>query len=188
VSIDGLPDPNLDPNAYTSELAKRINGVIEARTHSVRTEVQSEMAQNQSVQQLWSRFSAQYPEWAAHEQLVGVVANDVATKAQAKGLDLKRYMFGNSDLYLADVAKELSTKYGALVPKEEDGSEGEDDGVQSGERGPIPAHGADLDSGRTEIFGGQESGGKPARQGDEPPVKSGLMADLTAIQRKMGLI
>jgi hypothetical protein len=191
VSMDGLPDPSVDLAGYNSQLQTRINAAIQAQTEAVRQESRAATEQNSATEKLWAQFRRNYPEWAEHEGLVDMVATRVANRAVQQGLDGQKYVLGNSDLFLADVAKELQTQYGRLLDDDEseEGVEGEPPTAEKGRNvAPTrrPAQQDELDDGRTAgIMGGNESGGKPVA-GKPTSQGSDMIKDLQDIQKATG--
>lgn len=169
VSMDGLPDPITDPEKYQSELVKRMNSALDARTQALRAESTSLADQQQRSQTLYSAFIGRHEGWMEHEDLVGLSAKRVADLWKARGGD----PVGDPDRFADEVASDLAKRYPKLAPTlstDADTEEGEED---------------DEDDGRTGgIFGGIEQGrapssGKRAESGD-------MLADLRAIQMKSG--
>lgn len=184
VSFDGLPDPLTDRTAYEQQLQTRINAVMDARDHALRTESETRANQSNQSDMLWNRFTSLHPEWTEHQEVVGAVAAKVVRDMQARGLNAQQYMTAYPDMYLADVHKELNSKYARLVADDEGE---EEEPTQNLGR---PHHGSSLsgddDDGRTGgIFGGLESGGKPSA-GAKDPKAGDMIKDLQDVQRKTG--
>lgn len=176
VSHEGLPDPIKDQAAYDRMLAERMNAALDARTHALRQEMQQTQSTAAQSSQLWENFQGAHPEWSEYPDLVGSVAQTVAQRAEAAGVDVKKYMYGQSQRFFADVTKELNAKYGALVAKAE------------GEEEPEGKSGAkvedDMDDGRSlHTLGGLESGNRPA---GKPSKGSDMIEDIVALQRASG--
>lgn len=181
VDFNGLPDPVTDMPGYQRELQARVNAALQGATAAVEQRVTSARSEEDQASALWTSFASRYPEWAEHEDLVGTIAQKTVAEAQRKGLDTQKYVFQNSDLFFSDVEKQLKSKYGRLVTQEEE-DEGEDE--RDDERA------ADLieDDGRSAgIFGGQETGGKPAVGGKQAKMAEGdMVRDLHDLQRRSG--
>lgn len=172
VSYEGMPDPVVDAEGYGKELHRRIAANLEAVAAYNRDLQRSQQGTSDRYEQLWEDFAAQYPEAAEDEDTIEVIAASVVKKAQRRGIDPERYMFGNRVKFLADVAGEYERIYG---PKEK--PEGE---VTSTPKGVDD----EDDPGRTGgIFGGSESGGAPA---PARPGKSDMIKDIQDMQRRTG--
>ncbi len=180
LDLKGLPDSIEKPDEYQRELQQRINTMIEARDYATREEMRQQADQTQQSARLWEGFKAAHSDWAAHEDLVGVVAQKVVAEQKAKGIDTNRYMYSTPDLFYADVAKRLNDQYGALLS--------EQDEPAAGRKAPAQrSNDPNEDDGRTGgIFGGQESGGAPA-PGAKPKGGSDMIEDLQKVQRAMGI-
>jgi hypothetical protein len=176
VSHEGLPDPLDNKDAYNQELTLRINAALEARDHALRQDVAGQSTTQATGERLWNDFIGKYGDWEQHEDLVGLMVEKVLNDAKARGIDTQRYMLQNTQLFFQDVDKALRDRFGKLVESDED--EGETEAA-------LRPDGSD-DAGRTGgMFGGLETGGRPTstKQTQGPD----MIADLHAIQRKMGL-
>lgn len=180
LDLQGLPDQLEKPEDFQRELQTRINTVIEAREYATTEERRQQEQANVQSTRLWEGFKTAHSDWAAHEDLVGVVAQKVASEAKARGVDTQRYMHQTPELFYADVVKRLNDQYGALL-EEQDAPAGE-------RRAPVQRKtDPNEDDGRTGgIFGGQESGGAPA-PGQRPKGGSDMIEDLQKVQRAMGI-
>jgi len=173
----GLPDPLEDKDKYNTELALRINAAMQAQAQAVREEVTSKFQGEGASERLWNGFTKEHSEWAEYPELVETVAVRVTQEAIAKGIDPQKYMFQNTSAFYADVAKQLNDRYGAVIE-----SDGESPRRRAEPRDP------NEDDGRAvATFGGQESGGRPAQRRSAENEGPGMIEDLHAIQRKMGL-
>ena len=175
----GLPDPLEDKDKYNTELALRINAAMQAQAEAVRQEVTQKFQGEGASERLWQGFTKQHSEWAEYPELVETVAVRVTQDAIAKGIDPQKYMFQNTEAFYADVAKQLNDRYGAVV----DGDRREP-GERRGQRQTDP----NEDDGRAvATFGGQESGGRYSQRRSAENEGPGMIEDLHAIQRKMGI-
>lgn len=176
LDLSGIPDPLENREKFEAELALRINALVDAREYGVRQELTQRTDQATASEQLWTGFTAKYEDWAEYPELVESVAVKLTQKAIKEGIDPHKYMFQNTQVFYADVAKELGDRYGSLVAEKDPDP-----------AGPSRVSRAEQseDTGRTGgIFSGQESGGKPTatRETQQPD----MIADLHAIQRKTG--
>jgi hypothetical protein len=187
VSFEGLPDPVDDPAGYSRELNARIDTMIQERLNY---DAASRQHANQSAQTkdaLWDDFKEEFPEYAEDEDRVGFVTQKVLKRAQARGLDIERYMTGNSQRFYGDIVKEYNTVFGAPQPDDEAEDDYED-------TRPAPRRRARDESeprGRTDgIFGGIDPGaGRGRGRGREAPDDNqpgDMIKELQEMQRKTG--
>jgi hypothetical protein len=182
LDLKGLPDPVDKPTEYNTELATRINAVVDQRVHAVQQGQQSAVEQAAAADRLWQGFVTKHPEWADYPDLVGTVAKNVVDDATKRGIDPQKYLFVTSDLYFDDVAKVLDEKYGALV-EDADEPAGQEPAQRAQTTGQEP--GPDRTAG---IWGGPESGNRPS-SGAAPQAGPGdMFKDLTDVQKRMGLL
>lgn len=191
LSLDGLPDPAVDPEKYNSELQTRLNATLEAQRAALLNESSVQSQQQQQAAALWTQFSEMYPDWAADEEKVRFAAESVINAAKAKGLDTEAYITTHASRFCEDVARKLEQTFGPLDSGDEtgdddaDGEEGEDDFTAPTPRQPRQKAESDDDDGRTAgIFGGIESGGNPARGKSEK--KGDMISDLLVVQKASG--
>jgi hypothetical protein len=173
--FSGIPSQIEDPEGFSRALAERTTTAFEAR-EAAREQHQREQAERSAAATgMWEAFSNAYPDWKPHEDVVETVSGKVAERAKAAGMDMQKYFGASRDLFFADVAAELQKKYGKLIEA--------DDGT------PAPAakrRDENEDEGRTAgIFGGNETGGKPTAASGQ--ARPGMLEDLQALQKKMGL-
>lgn len=162
MSIDGLPDPVAYPDEYAKELNKRIQASVAERFEYQTKQNNQARSQENRVKGLWDDFSIAHPDIAQEKDRVEFAAQKVAARAQARGIDLDRYMFANSQTFFRDIAGE----YNKLFPK-------------------VEAQEVEEDANRSQsIFGGVDS---MNRVQPKAPEKGDMIADLHNIQRKMGL-
>ena len=177
LDLSNLPDPVTQSAMYNTELAKRVQAHYDAtRAYERRVEeVQrtSASTREEAANGIWEDFQIQYPELSEHEDRVQFVAQKVVDAAAKRGIDRERYIFGNSQRFLADVAREYENIFGSS--NEPDGSPDE----------PMARRASpNDDTGRTGgIFGGQQSGGAPARGAEAP---GDMIRELQDRQRKSG--
>lgn len=177
-------------------LTTRISSFMDAREKAIKDDLadgaRSAQSHEDTQRQLETAFYAKYPDWEDHPEIVNMVSARVAAEAKAKGVDVQRYIIGNSDIFLADVAAALQKQYGALVEDgENEAGADEPEHLTVGQttRGRATSD-SSLDDGRTAgIFGGQGSGGQPAQRKGAvvEPAGDEMEKDLQAVQMKMGL-
>lgn len=184
-TLDGLPDVVEDHAGYQKALQERIASFVQAQVAAVKQDVNSQTEAQTRSQRLHKQFFDAHPEWEDHQEVVGLVARQVAEEAVASGINPERYMTLNAQQYIADVNKRLTERYGALIA---DADESETDDAKAGlnadPRHGTPLFGEPAPDGRTAgIAGGVESGGKPA-----PGKAAGkdMIGDLQDLQMKTG--
>lgn len=186
ISMEGLPDPVTDAQAYHRELSKRIAASIRAQTERDNEERRAmeaaEATRNARTDALWEEFAQGHPELAEQKDLVSVCAAQVVQKAINRGMDPDKYMFGASEQFFADVEGEVEKRFGKALKamKAEKGKKGEEDEQDDG----TPAHIREANR-ALGIQGGVSSGGQPGRGREEP--RGDLVEDLHKVQRKLGL-
>lgn len=201
IDLAGMPDPYEKPAEYAAEHSRRTMAVIEAREYALRQELATQNDQTRSKEAMWNGFASKYPQWTEFPEVVGTVAERLVKQKQAQGIDPQRYMFVAQSQFYDDIAGELNKTYGALIKDEDDPTQDKDDDRaapknqrreqnidQDGIRGGYVPHGAALefeDDGRTSVFGGQESGGKPSGT-RQAATRPGMIEDLSEWQRKSG--
>lgn len=165
IDLKGLPDPIEESEKYGIMLAERIAAHTKAVTEAAQNSMRSEQSQEKQIEELWEGFGKKYSDLAEDQDRVEFAATKVAKEAKAKGMDVSKYMFVTRDQFYADVAK----KHEELFGKPSDGDDND-----------TPEE-PDRTAG---IFGGMESGGRPAT-GKQPP-QGDMIKDLQDLQRKGG--
>jgi hypothetical protein len=145
-SMEGLPDPALQPSEYAREVNRRVQESIrsqQAFTEHQRAQTNSAKGTEEA---LWERFQEVYADYAsAGEDKIRFVAEKVVAQAQKRGLDVNKYVTGAQDVFMADVAKEYDNIFGK--PGADDDDDDDDD-----DSGDVRTAG---------MFGGVPSGGRP---------------------------
>lgn len=122
--LKGLPDPVLEPEAYSTQLANRITTADENRRRISEWEQEQQRKANGRTEALWNDFSTAYPEHAKKRKAVEFIAAEVANEAAARGLNPERYMFGAPKQFMDDVVKRYDSEFGSPVaaqtPKDDD--------------------------------------------------------------------
>lgn len=168
LSFEGLPDPLHDAEGYARALTQRIFQHSEAtRTYEQQVSQQRQQG-NDRYALLFEDFSIQHPDLADDEELLRIATETAVNKVRRRGIDVDRYMFGNTQRFFSDVVKEHERLFGKRDTADA-GHEGNDGGHRTGG-----------------IFGGQESGGRPgANRSQEKP--GDMIKELQEVQRKMGM-
>lgn len=187
-----LPDPALDPNGYDAAVSKR----MEIRLANDRRRQERDNQQKQDVQDktdsLWAAFAEKYPDMSEDRERIDFVATSVVQAAMKRGVDPQRYMFVTQDKFLEDVAKKYAKVFGE--PEVEDDDFEDNSRRRSRQVDPAPRSRArarnrqEEDDNRTGgIFGGNESGGRPARQRDrDDEAGPSMIDDIQKMQRNSG--
>lgn len=174
VSYENMPDPTIDPEGYGKELQTRITRQLQAQ-QAYETEVRVQTGNKQAVQDdLWSDFQENFEEYAEDEARIGFVTEQVAKRYQARGVDVGRFMVQNKERFFADITKEYDKVFGA--PTDDD-----DTPVVQSQTAL-----SDPPSRTGGVFGGQESGGRPAPTGAAAEDKDAFTKELRSYQSKSG--
>ena len=168
--MEGLPDPVSEPESYGKELERRITDRIDnALTQQSGVHDQQQKTSGR-IEALWGEFAEhpKYKDYAENVDRVEFAATKVAKRAEAKGLNIDKYMFTTSEQFFSDIAVEMDKTFPKAEPdaKKKDGDKpkGEEEERTGG------------------IFGGLESGGKPAE--DAKAEAGDMLEDITELQRK----
>lgn len=97
LSFDGLPDPTMDPAAYTTELTKRAMqhaqrvaaATAQAETSAATQRIESKNDLESRVNNLWKSFGDEYPELAHEKDIVELKAREYVSEMAAQGLDVQ---------------------------------------------------------------------------------------------------
>lgn len=191
VDTEGLPDPVTETAKYNTELAKRTLDAMRAQTARDReVDNQRQQTQNtydQRANSLWEDFQVAYPAYSENDDRVRFVAESVATKARARGVDLDKYMFGpGRTQYMRDVAEQYEVMWPTNTEGDNaDGGGNTDPGADQRPASRPQSQAPDRTGG---IFGGAESGNKPNKPAANPgaPAPGSLSRDLQDLQRASG--
>lgn len=183
-----LPDVTVDPEGYAAAVRKQIQNENDFNNRRANEENSRKQSMKERVDGLWEDFGDQFPALAAKQDRVDFAAQKVIERANKRGLDVQKYMFVTSDQFLSDVADQMEKTFGTQeVDDEEDFTPSRRRSNQKTAR--RSRNRDDDETSRTAgIFGGNESGGKPAgkrQQADEGPD---MIADMQAMQKKYGFI
>jgi hypothetical protein len=166
MSLENLPDPMQDPEGYARELQTRMDKHYQDQRNYEQFQTQQTQKAANRTSELWQTFAIDYEPYSADKTKAEFAAQQVARAAQAKGIDVEKYMFQHTDRFLSEVAKVYDKTFGKPGAEEED------------EQDDRPAN-------RTAgIFGGAETGGRPSK-GVQP--QDDMIKDLHKLQQKMGL-
>lgn len=199
-----IPDPTVDPDGFVRATERK------AQQAAAKKNFDDEQARrrandiNEKVKGLWEDFADTYPDHADQQDRVEFAAEQVIRRAKRRGIDPQKYMFVTSEKFMADVAAQMEKTFG---PVGDDGDyEDEEDTTDRRSRDSARSNrrvssrsdrpqrksarssnsGDDFDAGRTGgIFGGLESGGRPAARGRAEDEGS-MLDDIQKMQRKTG--
>lgn len=168
IDYSQAPDPAVDPKGFMQFQEQATMALLRWKEEEINFNARQARSQAEKVESLWSDFSRDYKAYAGDTEKVELAAEKVVKRAQAKNQNLDKYMYGNSEGFMADVAKEYDRLFGK--PK---GLEVEDD---------------DEPEDRSEgLFDGASAGHNPAPAVNKPPERYGqLSKDLMAWQQKTG--
>lgn len=180
VDFSKLPDPYMDLDAYNRALQEQVTAVVKSQMTQnapspAPAQPETAAIPDDAAQELWGDFSEAYPQYANSQGLVQFAAQNVVNKAIRRKIDANRYVFGQTEMFFADVDKELKKMLGGVKLEEPAGEKGKGDDADDPDPDPSRTAG---------IFGGMESGGKPSggKEGKEGP--GDMIAELHALQRK----
>lgn len=172
IDLKGLPDSYSDPEGHAAELNKRIQSAITANvdyaTQKQQRAQRAAASEAQRADNLWDAFSTAYPDLSKNESMVKVAAVEVVDAARKRGMDTNSYMYKTTDLFLADVAKQIKDKYSPMLKTDTDQ-----------ETEPEPNRTGGLHG------GGQQAKTDKDTSGDEEP--GDFAAELQEVQRGMGI-
>lgn len=179
LDLSGLPSPVEDPEAYGKALNDRISaGIakgIESATAGQRAETDRRRSAENTEEMLYDRFEALYPDYAKHEGATRLAVDTVLKNAAMRGMNVQTYITRTTDMFLGDVKKEMDSAFGAVLKlgeKPAEQTEDDDDGEPSG---------------RTAGMFGPSGGKAPDEDEDKPEEPKGLVGDMIAIQKQMGI-
>lgn len=188
LSLDNLPDPIVDKEAYAAEIANRT-----MKFQNDMAQFNQRVAEAQRPQQLgnpdamWEDFVEKYPAYAEDDELIRFATSTVAQRLAQRGIDVPKLMYTQPDRFFKEIVKYYDAKFGN--PEDEDDEEVEDTRPaprqrQRKQREEGLDHDDDGD-GRDDIMGGSPMPGSPAPQIER--LKNGdFIGDLQAMQRKSG--
>lgn len=173
IDVNALPDPVEDPKGYAAALGAQQKEILDGQTAIQNYTNEQITSQQAKIDALWNRFNGMevYKPYASKPKLVQYAANEVVAEKRAAGLDVSKYVFLNSDQFMADVVAKIDKEFGKpSVP----GEETDDD------------TGSQEDDGRTQgIAGGLETGGRPSA-GAQAPQTDDMFTDLKNWQLTSG--
>jgi len=184
VSLEGLPNQYDEPEKWAQMYNQRVNAAIAANAYAIQAQTAERNDQATATARVWGAFTERHPEWAQYKKIVGETAREAVADAEARGLDAHRYMFVTSEAFFDDIVGRLKKEGYDRLLEEDDGEDEGDTRPGPGVR-TRPGGMSEEEEGRTSgIFGGLESGGKPAAA---PVPASDLLSDLKAVQTRMGI-
>lgn len=186
-----LPDPALDPDGYANAVQRRAELAVDNRRNREDRQRKFEDDIDTKVSDLWADFGQEYPDIAKRRVRVDFIATQVVKKATAKGLDINRYMFGaGRDRFMRDVASEYENEFGEEPAEDnfEDNSRSSNSEARASRRARTATRNrSEDDEGRSAgVFGGNESGGRPARREVNEENAPSMVDDLQKLQKQSG--
>ena len=168
--MEGLPDPVSEPEGYGKELERRIVDRIDSGIAQKSSALDQQQKTSGRIEALWGEFNEhpKYKDYAENVDQVEFAATKVAKRAEAKGLNIDKYMFTTSEQFFSDIAVEMDKTFPKAPVDDKKGDEPKDKGEEEERTGGI--------------FGGVESGGKPVQ--DTKAEAGDMLEDLTDLQRK----
>lgn len=174
INYDDAPDPQVDPKGYMEFNQRATLALLDWKEREFEwRQNQTRRAANQ-VDTLWSDFSSNYGAYAKDSEKVEVAADKVLKRAQAKNVNVDKYMYTNSDKFMADVAKEYDRLFGKPQDADDDDDAFDFDG--------------DGDDRSAGLFSGAGAGpkGQAVSQQEAPQRYGKLSQELMAWQEKTG--
>lgn len=188
-----VPNVNDDLDGYIK--AQASNVLIADRNERRKRELDTKNSQTieEKVDALWDEFGEQYPDLAEDRTRVDFVAQTVAKRAAARGLDPQRYMFVTRDRFLKDVAKEYVAIFGEPEEEEDEevivrprGRKARDATRRRTRRAPREE---DNDYGRTDgIPGGSSAGNRMSSRDVSGDSAGNMMDEIHAMQKRGGFL
>lgn len=180
--VTGMPDPDQDYKAYATEQQRRITAHNRAYAKWVRDQAAAEEGASEAAtsrdQSIVAQFQEKYPGYSVAG--ARAIAGQVIAGMKAKGVDENAYVYGHTDMFLADVAAAYEKEFGKPAPRDGDGAANGKD--------TVPPVDLDAEALRTiGVFGGNESGSAPSGATAEA-VKDETITDILGKgQAKTGL-
>lgn len=171
IDHENLPDPVTEPEAYAKELTQRNQKALQEYNRVAQQNEKARHSQSNRIDTLWENFNNTYENYAADPRRVEFAALQVANQLQNRGVDVERYMFNQQDLFFKDVVKQMDEIFAApKTDKTIDDDETEEDN--------------EPENRTSGVFGGLETGGRPARHQDNDP--GDMIKDIHNLQKKSG--
>lgn len=185
-----LVDPALDPDGFARGVTERTRIVSENARKQFELDNRRSLTVKERADNLKRAFAERYPELADDDERIDFISTRVAQEAQARGVNVERYMFQTTDKFVDDVAKRYVKVFGE--PEEEDADDNFEDRrpasrvrTKRNSRNRNRSEDDDMVSRTSGIFGGTESGGRPTKNRDEESGP-GMIEDIQEIQKKSG--
>ena len=176
-----MPSFDEDPEGYARVLQENTVGAVQHMMRAQETERTTNAASSNVYGDLWNDFSAKYEDLAEYDDLVEVHAGKIMRDLRARKVNVEDYISRNRDQFMETIASAVGARLVAMGVSPLTASGG-------GER-PDPNK---APANRTQGLPGNTGIGDPANAGVKPddgrPVTTGLVAEMHAQQRNMGLI
>lgn len=175
IDYDKAPNPIDDPAGYAKFVRETTQAQIDYEKAAYAWQNRQAQVAATRNNSLWDDFSTKYKPYAGDPEKVEAATGVVLSRAQAKGVDINEYMYGNTDQFMKDVAAQMDKLYGKP-------SEGDDDDDY------VDVESDDEPDNRTAgLLGGSMAGGKTAATPKAAPQKYGILSqEVMAWQEKTG--
>lgn len=169
-TLDGLPDPAMDPAAFHREYAKRWQSAAQKTASGVEQRVAARMTEqtrlNNAVDKTNNLVREANPNLT--DETIGAISQVVAARMKAEGKDPKNEILRSA----SDVARQIIDYADDMATQ-----------MRGEQRRPAPA-------GRAQVLGRGRGGGNPGKQGAAQRSRKdeadplGLLRELQALQQK----
>ncbi len=178
IDLSDLPDMSMDRDGFNKKLAEKIKSASVAAavqtTGAAQREQQARSARDASFDSLWSDFQTRNPDLAKYDDIVEKQAKNLIDNAMSRGMDVDRYVLGNRDQFLEDVADATASRLEALGIALPDSGAGDFPATRATRSGANRTAGT-FGGGRSRAVAPKEAAAKPSSLSDE----------LKDVQRKM---
>lgn len=169
VDFSKLPDPIEDREGFT----KGVMGAVEAMVSQNAAAMSQSLTKQQRTEQIWNELKARNSDLAEVPELLEAATREVLQGVRDKGIDIDKFMFGNTERMLTQISEKANARLTKLREKlgvKSEDEEGDDEGEPSRDIGL-------SDSSR----------GRPVDRSEQGGGKLGsLIGDLKNLQRTSG--
>ena len=117
VTVEGLPDPALDPEAFARGLNDRITQNVTGQLRHTSAVQRIQQEESRARDALFEEFAGQNPEIAEDTEGLTFVTQQVLQRAIARRWDVDSYMFQNSERFFRDVKDAYVQRFGIQARK-----------------------------------------------------------------------
>lgn len=122
-----LPNPAEDPNGYRDAVLAQTQALIKYEKDLYQYQNRQTAASSAKSNDLWADFSTKYEDYAENEERIEIATTRIIQKAQARGVDVDKFMYGNRDGFMKQVVDEYDRLFGKPVIDDTDTDEDDDD-------------------------------------------------------------